>query len=455
VPDECGRGPDPRDGWIAAVLPSGARRLLVHDERLSAALAPTAAGGVPDAEIGPAIALTGTAAFAAVPVHVPESPSAYRAVRAARRIAGAAAVRTRTAVARRRLRRLGYPDPAVLVWERGEPLRDPRLAVLGPAAHRLPLNAVVSARREPSATMLEAAAAAAGHRTHPGRAKIGSSGVLVAETDAGHLRVAVGPARRALSAQAAALAKLQLADPPPIVADRVPWTIAVGETGLAAWSLERTLSGGRAGLELGRRVAADCLDLLVALHGVGHAAERRTCAQDAEIVAAMCDAGLAKEIRALARELDEALADLPRGFGHGDFWSGNLLVEGGRLTGVIDWAAAGPGQLPLLDLMHLHVSARRDQGRPLGAAIAAYSRKRTQAEQQAIDEYAGRTGLTRADGERLVAAYWLSATARELTDPDRARDAKATARFLRDNVQRPAGELLPRRLAPARRNPER
>jgi Phosphotransferase enzyme family len=457
VPDDCGRGPDPRDGWIAAVLPNGARRLLVHDERLSAALAPNRFAGVPDAEIGPAVALTGAAAVAAVPVHAPESPSSHRAVRAARRIAGAAAVRTKTAGARRRLRRLGYPEPAVLVWERGEPMRDPRAAANGPVAHRLPLNAVVTARREPSATMLEAAAAAAGHR--PLHARIGSSGVLVAETEAGYLRVGVGPARSALAAQASALAELRLADPPPIVADRVPWTLAAGETGLAAWSLERALDGRPIGIEIDRRLAADCLDLLVALHAAGRGDESepaRACVADAAIVTAFTDAGLRRAILDHAAELDEALAHVPRGFAHGDFWSGNLLVSGGRLTGVVDWTGAGAGRLPLLDLMHLHVSARRERdGRPLGAAVTDYARGRTPAEQQAIDEYAGRTGLTRADGGRLVTAYWLFATARELTDPDRARDAKATARFLRDNVHRPARELIPRRPAPERRNPER
>jgi len=49
---------------------------------------------------------------------------------------------------------------------------------------------------------------------------------------------------------------------------------------------------------------------------------------------------------------------------HGDFWPGNVLAvsPSGRVTGVVDWDCAGPGQLPLHDLLHLHVLARRLAG---------------------------------------------------------------------------------------------
>jgi aminoglycoside phosphotransferase (APT) family kinase protein len=49
---------------------------------------------------------------------------------------------------------------------------------------------------------------------------------------------------------------------------------------------------------------------------------------------------------------------------HGDFWPGNLLAAppSGQVTGVVDWDCAAPGQLPLHDLLHLHVLARRLAG---------------------------------------------------------------------------------------------
>ena len=38
---------------------------------------------------------------------------------------------------------------------------------------------------------------------------------------------------------------------------------------------------------------------------------------------------------------------------HGDLWSGNLLVAGRRLTGVLDWDAWHPAAVPGTDLLHL------------------------------------------------------------------------------------------------------
>lgn len=45
---------------------------------------------------------------------------------------------------------------------------------------------------------------------------------------------------------------------------------------------------------------------------------------------------------------------------HGDFWLGNVLMqpESGRVTGVIDWDRAGPGELAAHDVVHLLLVAR-------------------------------------------------------------------------------------------------
>ncbi|HZN19522.1 MAG TPA: aminoglycoside phosphotransferase family protein [Micromonosporaceae bacterium] len=56
---------------------------------------------------------------------------------------------------------------------------------------------------------------------------------------------------------------------------------------------------------------------------------------------------------------------------HGDFWPGNLLASGRVTTGVVDWDQAGAGQLPLHDLLHLHIMARRmTTGDELGGVVA-------------------------------------------------------------------------------------
>lgn len=41
---------------------------------------------------------------------------------------------------------------------------------------------------------------------------------------------------------------------------------------------------------------------------------------------------------------------------HGDFWCGNLLIEGSRITGVVDWEAASMAGLPTRDLARFALS---------------------------------------------------------------------------------------------------
>lgn len=67
----------------------------------------------------------------------------------------------------------------------------------------------------------------------------------------------------------------------------------------------------------------------------------------------------------LREELHEALGGrrFSVGWIHGDYWLGNLLVSpaasGPVVSGIVDWEAAAPGELPLHDLLHLTLSTRR------------------------------------------------------------------------------------------------
>ena len=57
---------------------------------------------------------------------------------------------------------------------------------------------------------------------------------------------------------------------------------------------------------------------------------------------------------------------------HGDFWPGNVLANSpdGQVTGIVDWDRASARQLPLHDLLHLHVLARRlARGDELGEIV--------------------------------------------------------------------------------------
>ena len=141
-------------------------------------------------------------------------------------------------------------------------------------------------------------------------------------------------------------------------------------------------------------------------------------AEAAAVVARVCGEAEATIVHETGRRLDAALEGVPRGFGHGDFFSENLLVEGGRLAGVVDWDGAGPGRLALLDLLHLILTSR---GRPLDLEwgptlvreLVPWARRGGDA---LAREYCARVGMD-ADPrmlELLVVAYWLDRAAGQL-----------------------------------------
>lgn len=65
-------------------------------------------------------------------------------------------------------------------------------------------------------------------------------------------------------------------------------------------------------------------------------------------------ATLAERLGPLAACL--ASARTPRTVVHGDFWAGNLLLAGGTVTGVVDWAAGEPAAEPLRDVARFALS---------------------------------------------------------------------------------------------------
>jgi hypothetical protein len=258
----------------------------------------------------------------------------------------------------------------------------------------------------------------------------------VVQSESGFVRIAVGPAGNVLEAQQRALTALAAAPMPSHVRAQIPWPLDRGREGLATWSLEPRLAGTVAGPVPEPGILSQCEAFLADLHlsgrGIG---EPVSCAGSAALLARTFPPH-AEALEELARQLDLELAQIPRGFAHGDFWSGNLLVRDGALSGVVDWAAAGPGRLPLLDLFHLHIGCRRERaGLSLGSAFLAYADARTDAETAAIRAYCARVGVSPSDGENdaLLAAYWLEALARELADPDRAVDVQ-DASWLDENL---------------------
>jgi Ser/Thr protein kinase RdoA (MazF antagonist) len=78
----------------------------------------------------------------------------------------------------------------------------------------------------------------------------------------------------------------------------------------------------------------------------------------------------AADLRRLADRVRSRLDDIPAVQRHGDLWAGNLLVDRGRLTGIVDWDAAHSSGVPGADLVQLVATdVRRRRRLPLGQAV--------------------------------------------------------------------------------------
>jgi Ser/Thr protein kinase RdoA (MazF antagonist) len=94
---------------------------------------------------------------------------------------------------------------------------------------------------------------------------------------------------------------------------------------------------------------------------------------------------------------------------HGDFWLGNLLVahDGGAVLGIVDWDAAAPDELPLHDLLHLLLYARRSAtGAELGALVRAHLHGAPWPEDERVllERYGGWSELSE---RHALLLYWL------------------------------------------------
>jgi len=433
-------------GWLPALIPADARTFRLSEEMLAQVLADAGGEiveGDCDVEIAEAERISGVGALAIITIDPFHQEGGSLLASAARRLACSVEARVAAARARRRLKRQGYDAVSVVLWDIDQSVHLPgsrathRLRLV----ERLPQRALVVGRRgDETPTVLEAVADEVSRlvgRTVSYSRPLARQGLVIALADEHVLRVAIGPGRRKLELQRTALERLSAARPPPIVADRVPRILGAGRLGLGDWSAEERLTGSAAPSELAPDLLAECIDFLVALHGLGDGGARASLADDAEVVAASCrDDARRDVVLDLGRALDRELGHLPRGFNHGDFWTHNLLVEGNHLKGVIDWDGATPGRLPLIDLLHLLLSARREGTREyLGTALVRYQLPWAESGgDDVVRSYCERRGIeVDADLLRwLVLAYWVSRVSDELRlAPDRAQRPV----WMRDNVE--------------------
>lgn len=134
------------------------------------------------------------------------------------------------------------------------------------------------------------------------------------------------------------------------------------------------------------------------------------------------------------------LEGLPAATRHGDLWAGNLLVENGRLVGVVDWAAWHEAAVPGTDLLHLWASeTKRGSSRELGEIWS--SRPWTEATWvQATGPYWNALGIDPAEPvlEAIAAAWWAAWVVQSLfRHPARAHND----RWVAGNVDAVLGAL--------------
>jgi aminoglycoside phosphotransferase (APT) family kinase protein len=273
-----------------------------------------------------------------------------------------------------------------------------------------------------------------------------ASGIVLVELDGGRasmLRLAAGPARALLGGAQGRLALLAAANPPTLVRERVPWTLTEGDLGLAAYTLEPRLAG-RHPRRLSPALWEECLDFLAALRALP-TAPRPAAGSLAEDIRALAPHVRSSDGDTLARleaALDERLADIPLGWIHGDFWSRNLLSRGDHLVGVLDWDAASPSALPLLDLLHLTALddprlRRLPHGERCRRALWPLARAGGDVR---LRSHCAAVGVRDdpATLEALAIAYWLTRVARDMRT---FADRPARGDWMEANVRRPLMQL--------------
>lgn len=412
--------------WLSLAVPVRAHRIRSTDSELAATFAAAGAELVEDEAdlevVSRAAELAANAGVVAIVLAAELPRSRSRGARAAARVARAGRLRVRAAADRSALRRRGYREIHLLSWEPGVPVswdsRGERSGVLA----RFPLRAILIGRRAFEPSLVEAALGEIGVAADLGDCRIeASGGSTLVFTTAGLLRVALGPAAGKLAGQSQALELLRRLGPPPEVERYLPWPLRSGRVGLGSFVLERILPGTAPVAGVTDSLRAECLDFLVRLFDLGRDSQvddPRTSLAAAEAVAPFAPPAEAGLIRALGRRLDADLSGLERGFAHGDFWLLNLLVDrDGSLSGVVDWEAAGPGRLPLLDLFHFHVHARLGRDAEPGPALISELVPWLEGGgDRFLDAYCRRVGVVVDPAllEGLALAYWLEWTAYSL-----------------------------------------
>ncbi len=248
-----------------------------------------------------------------------------------------------------RLRPTQLPTGVVRRWARG--------AVFGGAIVEL-------SRFGPYERVVDTAALAAGSPAPAAGISFGSGGSALAAVSIGGknavLRVGLIGAPGDPARAAAGLSFVSGAQIP-----QIPRLLASGTGSGASWTAEVALLGSPP-----RRVERPVIDDVVGILGrlPSVSASPTSLVEDLSVIAAGVPARAVRVAQLLDRVRGD-LAALPAVTRHGDLWSGNLLVNDGRVAGVVDWDAWHPASVPGTDLLQLLVTDwRRRVACPLGEA---------------------------------------------------------------------------------------
>lgn len=187
--------------------------------------------------------------------------------------------------------------------------------------------------------------------------------------------------------------------------DQIPRGVASGEIDGVCWSIE-AFQPGQSTTSLSVPQARQAADFVSRLPQV--TAPTEVTSQAAEDLAK-----LAMDLGRVSNVVDTALMNLPGVVMHGDFWSGNLLFDDGRLTGVIDWDSWSEHGVPGLDILHLWAEElRRERGVSYGELIEQRFWSDETVSSMVADYFASLSLDWHVETQLLLAAgWWMTAVA--------------------------------------------
>lgn len=181
--------------------------------------------------------------------------------------------------------------------------------------------------------------------------------------------------------------------------EQIPRGVASGQIDGVCWSIEAYRPGrSPTGLSLPQaRQAADFVSKL----------PQGTTKIDVIDWAADQLAKLAIDVTSVSEAVDARLMNLPAVVSHGDFWSGNLLFENGRLTGVIDWDSWSEHGVPGLDVLHMWAEElRRLRGVSYGDLVAQRFWSEETVRSMVEDYFTGHSLDWHPETQPVLAAGW-------------------------------------------------